>query len=193
MAVINTRGQSGGGSSKDFVLLPSDIYRMKVTKATVEENRFADPKADGSRPLQIVLTWEVTQLTEEQHDAAEEAGEDWDTAAVWQRLNPYYGPVRDGGVSKFQAFIDMLREQGYLADFDPDAFDPETLMGIEQRVNVELYHKSMGENAGKPGNKVVNVLALKRPRKTAKEIATPRNVPQPVAAGDIDDTTGELF
>src|SRR5258707_3901140 len=176
MAVINTRGQGGGGGSKDFVLLPSDIYRMKVTKAVVEENRFADAKNDGSKPLQIVLTWEMTVLTDEQRDAADEAGDAWDTAAVWQRLNPYYGPVRDGGVSKFQAFIDMLREQGYLADFNPDAFDPESLLGIEQRVNVEYYYKSMGENAGKPGNKVVNVLALKRAKKGAKEAPAPRNV-----------------
>ena len=192
MAIINTRGQGGGGSSKDFVLLPSDIYRMKVTKATVEENRFADPKPDGSKPLQIVLTWEMTVLTDEQRDASDEAGEDWDTAAVWQRLNPYYGPVRDGGVSKFQAFIDMLREQGYLENFDPDAFDPESLLGIEQRVNVERYYKSMGENAGKPGNKVVNVLALKRPKK-AKEAAPTRNVPIAVPAGDIDEDDKPLF
>ena len=170
MAVINLNQRKGGSSDKEFILLPSDIYRMKVTKAVVEENRFADVQKDGTRPQQLVLTWEVTQLTDEQKEAAEEAGEDWDTAAVWQRMSLYYGPIRDGGVSKLQAFIDQLREQGYLADFDMDLFDTDDLLGVEQRVNVEKYIKSQGENAGKPGNKVVNVLPVKRSRKATAAV-----------------------
>lgn len=161
MATINTRPNKPS-TDKEFVLLPSDLYRMKIKRATAEENRFADALPDGTRPLQIVLIWEVVSLTPEQEEAAEEAGQEWVGAGVWQYLNPYYGPVRDGGTSKFQQFIDSLREQGHLDDFDPDAFDPESLIGIEQRVNVLLAPKTMGDNAGKPGNKVVAVLPIKR-------------------------------
>lgn len=178
MTIINTQARSGGGSDKAFVVLPTDVYRMKITKATIEENRFADPLNDGTKPQQIVITWEMTQLSEDQQDAADEAGEDWSTCAVWQRFNPYYGPVRDGGVSKFKAFIDALREQGYLEDFDPNTFDTDSLLGVEQRVSVEKYKKSQGENAGKPGNKVVSVLPLKRGK-------AGRNVPQPVKIAEI--------
>jgi hypothetical protein len=188
MPVINTQDRKGGSTS-DFVLLPSDVYRMKVTKAVVEENRFAEPNKDGTKPQQLVLTWEITTLTEEQQDAATEAGQDWNTAAVWQRLNPYYGPVRDGGVSKFKAFIDSLRDQGYLEGFDPQAFDIDDLLGIEQRVNVEMYLKSQGENAGKPGNKVVSILPLKRGKTNGKTPA--KN--QPVAVGAEEDNSDLPF
>jgi len=174
MPTINLNQGKGGSASTDFVVLPSDVYRMKIIKATIEENRFAEPNKDGSKPQQIVLTWEVTSLSEEQAEAMVEVEQDWDSATVWQRFNPYYGPVRDGGVSKFQAFIDSLREQGYLKEFNLELFDPESLIGVEQRVNVERYIKSQGENAGKPGNKVVSVLPLKRP-KAAKTTAPKAN------------------
>lgn len=176
MTVIDTTARRSGGEGKDFVILPSDVYRMKIVKSAIEENRFADVLPDGTRPMQLVLTWEVTALTEEQQEAADEAGEEWVGAAVWQRINPYYGPVRDGGVSRFQAFVDMLREQGY--DINPEAFDPESLVGIEQRVNVEKYTKSMGENAGRPGNKVVSVMPIRR---KGGDKAAGRNVPRRLA------------
>lgn len=175
MTPINTTARRGGGDSKDFVVLPSDVYRMKILKAVIEENRFGEPLNDGTKPLQLVLTWEVTTLSEEQADAAADAEEDWSAATAWQRLNPYYGPVRDGGVSKFKAFVDNLRAQGHLQDFDPELFDPETLVGIEQKVTIERYIKSHGDNAGKPGNKVVSVLPLPR-AKRAKPAAEPVDV-----------------
>lgn len=178
MAPINTTAKRGGSSTTDFVVLPSDVYRMKIMKAVVEENRFGDVQADGTRPLQLVLTWEVTTLSEEQADAASEAGETWDEAQVWQRLNPYYGPVRDGGVSKFKSFVDNLIAQGHLSGFDPELFDPESLVGIEQKVTVERYIKSQGDNVGKPGNKVVSVLPL--PRKKTKQVAEPIEATEPV-------------
>jgi hypothetical protein len=175
MTTIKFNQGKGGSDGKDFVVLPSDVYRMKILKATVEENRFADPEKDGTKPLQLVLTWEMTAISDEQREAMEEAGEDWNTAQVWQRMSLFYGDVRAGGPSKCKAFIDGLREQGYLEGFDPDDFDLDTLAGIEQRVNVERYIKGQGENAGKPGNKVVSVLPLKRKR----GVAEARNIPQP--------------
>lgn len=188
MGIINTQARTGGASTSNFVVLPSDVYRMKIIKSVVEENRFADPNKDGSKPLQVVITWEVTTLTEEQLDAMAEAEEDWDTATVWQRINPFYGPVRAGGVSKFQAFIDALVAQGYLAGFDPAAFDPDSLVGIEQRVNVERYIKSQGDNSGQPGNKVVSVLPLKSAKQRRE---AQRN--KPVEVETPADAAGEAL
>ena len=176
MTTLDTTARKGGADSKDFVILPSDVYRMKILKTVIEENRFAEPLNDGTKPLQLVITWEITQLSDEQTEGMVEAEEDWDTAQVWQRINPYYGDVRAGGPSKFKAFVDMLCEQGHLKNFDPGAFDIETLVGIEQRVNVEKYIKSQGENVGKPGNKVVSVLPLKRTKNGKKEAAVPAGV-----------------
>lgn len=175
MTVIDTQARTGG-STGEFTILETDVYRMKITSAAVEENKYADPRPDGSRPQQLVLCWEVSDVTEEQDESL--IG-----AKVWHRINPYYGPVRDGGVSKFKAFIDMLREQGHLPDFAPNAFDIDTLVGIEQRVNVEKYTKGQGPNAGQLGNKVVGVLPLRRPRRTAPAA---RNVPQPIDETDDD-------
>ncbi len=169
MAPINTTARRNATTASDFVILPSDVYRMRIAKAVVDENRFGEVQADGTKPLQLVLTWEVTTLTEEQADAAADAAEAWVGAAVWQRLNPYYGPVRDGGVSRFQSFIDNLRAQGFLADFDAAMFDPESLVGIEQKVTVEQYIKSQGDNTGKPGNKVMSVLPIKTARARREE------------------------
>lgn len=169
MAPINTTARRNATTSSDFVILPSDVYRMKIAKAVIEENRFGEVQADGTKPLQLVITWEVTTLSEEQADAAADAAEAWVGAAVWQRINPYYGPVRDGGVSRFKSFVDNLRAQGYLTDFNPEMFDPESLVGIEQKVTVEEYIKSQGDNKGSPGNKVVSVLPIKTARVRREE------------------------
>lgn len=165
MAVINTHKGTGSGTG-EFTLLETDVYRMQIKAADLQEDQYADVNRDGSRPERLVLRWEVTQVTDEQDEAA--LG-----CAVWQRFNPYYGPVRDGGVSKFQQFIDGLRVQGYLADFDPELFDTDSLIGIEQRVSVEKHIKSMGPNAGKPGNKVSSVLPLRRGKGKAGPTPTP--------------------
>jgi hypothetical protein len=162
MAVINTQGR--GSKTSEFALLETDVYRMKIARASIEQNQYAEDQPDGTKPDQLVLCWEVTEPIGEQDE--EVAG-----LSVWQRLNPYYGPVRDGGVSKFKQFIDMLRQQGHLADFDPNAFDTDALLGIEQRVSVEQYIKSQGPNVGKPGNKVTGVLPLRPLKKGAKPAA----------------------
>jgi hypothetical protein len=176
MAIIDTKGKGGGGSGGDFKLLETDVYRAKIMAATLEEDQFADANRDGNKPVKLVLRWEVTQAGEEQE-------EDCVGCAVWQRFNPFYGTVREGGPSKFMAFIDALREQGYLEGFDPAIFDTDILEGIEQRVSVEKYTKTMGANAGKPGNKIVGVLPLRR----AKGVKAPKNAPEPVAAGAVED------
>lgn len=166
MAVINTQGRSG--SAKSMVLLETDVYRMKIARASIEEDQFADPNKDGTKPERLVLCWEVTEAIGEQDD--EVIG-----LSVWHRINPYYGAVRDGGISKFKAFIDSLRAQGHLAEFDPNAFDTDSLLGIEQRVSVENYIKGQGVNAGQPGNKVTGILPLR-----AK-----KNQPMPAAKEDL--------
>lgn len=169
MTAYNTQ-RGGTGSTAEFTILETDVYLMEIVKSTIEENQYADPNKDGSKPEQLVLTWQVYELTQDQ--AETEGAEDYLEQKVWQRLAPYYGPVRDGGVSKFKAFIDGLRDQGLLEDFDPQAFEPESLVGIKQRVSVEKYTKGQGPNAGKPGNKVVTVMPLRRKAPTKK--AAPR-------------------
>jgi hypothetical protein len=180
MAVIDTKGKNGGGNGGDFKLLETDVYRAKIMSALIEEDQYADANRDGTKPVKLVLRWEVTQAGDEQDD-------DVVGCAVWQRFNPFYGTVREGGPSKFMAFIDALREQGYLDGFDPAAFDTDALVGIEQRVSVEKHTKTMGPNAGKPGNKIVGVLPL-RGKKSAK---APKNAPEPVAAGGVEED--EIF
>jgi hypothetical protein len=171
MARVNATAGNGNGSTADFVLLPTDIYRMKVIKSVYGENQFGEPDKNGKKPMQIVLTWEVTTLTEEQADAMTEAEQDWDTATVPQYLNPFYGDVRAGGPSKFKAFVDKLQEQGYLEGFDPGDFDSDIFLGIEQRVNIQCYTKTQGDYAGKLGNKVIDVLPLKVAKKRRPAVA----------------------
>lgn len=166
MAVINTQGRGNGTSATDDVILPTDVYRMKIAWADIEEDRFAEPNKDGTKPEKLVMRWEVSALTPEQQE--QDDADDLLKGKVWQRINPYYGPVKDGGVSKFKAFIDSLVEQGFLEDFDPTEFDTEDLVELEQRVSVEHYIKGQGPNAGQPGNKVVSVMPLKR-KKTAEK------------------------
>lgn len=166
--IINTQERRGGAQSGDFKLLNTDVYRAKIAEAKIEEDRFGEPQSDGSLPLQLVVRWEVTEVTDEQDDEC--VG-----CAVWQRINPWYGITRAGPPSKFKTFIDALREQGLVADFDPTAFDPSILDGIEQRISVEKYTKGKGQNAGQPGNKVTAVLPLrtKKAKKMIEEVDVP--------------------
>lgn len=166
--IINTQERRGGASSGDFKLLDTDVYRAKIAEAKIEEDRFGEPLNDGSLPLQLVVRWEVTEATDEQDDEC--VG-----CAVWQRLNPWYGITRAGPPSKFKTFIDALQAQGLANDFDPIAFDPSILDGIEQRISVEKYTKGKGQNAGQPGNKVTAVLPLRNGKK-----AKAKNEPEPV-------------
>lgn len=183
----------GGSSAGERPVLPADNYRMRIVDAVMRENKLEKPYADGSYPLNISLTWEVTALTEEQHDVAEERGEEWIGVRVWQDLNPYYGDVKDGGPSKFKAFVDKIRGAGHLPAFDPKDFDIGELIGIEMKCLLKEHIRTMGANVGKPINKVVDVSALRAPRGqganvSVKQPAAPRaavNTPVAVADGDI--------
>jgi hypothetical protein len=175
MATVNLNNRTGGGTStEERVILPTDTYRMKCLEAKIEDDTFSKPNKDGSMPQKIVTVWEVTQLTDEQQEAAEEAGQDWSKVRMWHRFNPYYGPVKAGGPSKLKEFIDSLIAQGHLGDFNVETFDPETFVGIEQRCAVVQYTKTMGENAGQPGNKITGFAAVRTSKKD-------KNRPQPVS------------
>lgn len=169
--IINTQERRGGSQTGEFKLLETDVYRAKIAEAKIEEDRFGTPLNDGSLPLKLVVRWEVCEATEDQDD--EVIG-----CAVWQRFNPWYGVTRDGKPSVFKTFVDALREQGLLKTFNPSAFDSGDLDGIEQRISVEKYLKSMGPNAGQPGNKVTAVLPLR-----AKK--APKNQPVEIAEADL--------
>lgn len=166
-------------STSNFITLETDVYRAKITKAVIEENQYGEPDDNGKRPDQLVLTWEITEPIGEQDD-------DVIGQAVWQRMNPYYGPIRDGGSSKFKLFLDSLVDQGLL-ELNLDDFDTDALVGIEQRISVEKYKKSQGPNAGQLGNKVVGVLPLARKKKIAQAAPAKKNAPIAVAEGDGED------
>jgi len=183
---------------KDFDLLPTDIYRMKVVKADIQQNTFGEQKEDGTYPEQLVLCWEVTQARK---PTDEDPGQDEGVIglSVWYRISPWYGTTKRGD-SKFKQLVDSLIEQQLLgSDFDPENMDTDWFMGIEQRVDVELYKKTQGANKGQDGNKVVRVLPLtvqrKAPVKAAPVAVRPavstrpvaRNVPVPVTEDESEE------
>jgi hypothetical protein len=193
VTTLNLTKGSGNAPTGERPVLPADNYRMKIVDAAMRENKLEKPYADGTYPLNISLTWEVSALTEEQQDAADEAGEEWVGVRVWQDHNPYYGDVKAGGPSKFKAFIDNLRTAGHLPDFNPEDFDIGELVGIEMKCLLKVHVRTMGQNAGKPVNKVVDVSPLRAPRGKGANVAqrpapAPRNVPDPV--GEMTD--GEI-
>ena len=176
MATINLTQPTKSGSTIDRPVLPTDMYRMKIIDAKFEEDKWAKPNKDGSQPEVIALTFEVSTLTVEQQEAADEAGEEWGEIRMWKRFNPYYGTVKAGGPSKFKEFIDNLIEWGVLTIPDMNAFEVESLCGIELKCSVERYKKTMGENAGQPGNKITTFAPVKK--------AKTRNTPEPITADD---------
>ncbi len=174
MPVINTRQSQ---RSSTFDLLETDIYRMEIKKADIEQDQYAEPDENGVYPDKLVLVWEVYEATDEQDD-------DVVGLSVWQRMPPWYGTGKRGP-SAFMTLIDSLVEQGVITDFDPDNFDTDTLVGVRQRVNVEKYIKSMGPNKGSEGNRIVGKpMPLARTKKVvntaAKPAPTRRNVPQAI-------------
>jgi hypothetical protein len=157
---------------------------MKIASAAIEEDKYAEPYNDGTKPEKLALCWEVTQVTDEQEDI-------FVGAKVWQRFNPWYGITKAGTPSRFKEFIDNLVTQG-LITFDPDNFDTDSLLDIEQKVSVEEYKKTMGVNIGQPGNRITQVMPLVRKKTPVAPVPGPkppvRNVPQPVIIGEDDDT-----
>jgi len=173
MALNLTQRTGGSGMSGTRAILPTDSYRMRVIEAKMEDDTFAKPDRDGSLPQKLALTFEVTTLTDEQEEIAQEREEEWDKVRIWHRFNPYYGTVREGGPSKFKEFLDNLVSWGLLPALNLEAFEPESLNGIELKCSVVEYLKTMGVNQGQPGNKITGFAAVRAGKKT-------RNVPQPV-------------
>jgi len=162
--------------STTYEVLPTDIYTMKITEAALEEDKFAEPQRDGTKPMKLVLTWEIHKLTPEQEEAGIRAGE-----KVWHRLNPFYGLVKAGGPSKFKAFADSLIEQGLI----PPKFGPGDLVGVIQRVSIEEYIKTMGQNAGSPGNRVTSVASLTRARRSVPTQPVPSRPVTPMTETEV--------
>lgn len=173
---INLTQRSGGSMSQERPVLPTDTYRMRIMDAKMEDDTFAKPNSDGSLPQKLALTFEITTLTEEQQEAAADAGQEWDEVRIWHRFNPFYGPVREGGPSKLKEFLDNLVTWGLIPELDLEAFAPESLVGVELKCSVVQYLKTMGANKGQPGNKITGFAAIKNKRK---------NVPQPVKPADV--------
>lgn len=131
-----------------YELLETDVYEMTIDTCMYQQSRFKNDKT-GEFPMEYVIVW-----VEPETDSK-----------VWQHFNPFYGTTKTGAPSRWKEFIDSLADQDMLPDGE---FEPETtLPGIKQRVSVQKYIKTQGENAGKEGNKVTAVLPLK-PRRSPK-------------------------
>lgn len=129
MAPVQLRG---GNGTTEYSPLPADIYYMRIRNAEVTLSQFKDK--DGNDQYQLALTWEISRLTAEQKD--EEID---DSRWVKQWVSMYYGETKNGP-SKLKAFIDNLQSQGLLEEFDPATLviDPDWLIGIEQRVTLDV-------------------------------------------------------
>ena len=175
MTVVSLTGSNSGNTTTDRPTLPTGLYRVKCVESSLKDDPFAKPNKDGSLPQKITTVWEVTQLTQEQVEAAEEAEEEWAGVRLWKDFKIFYGMTKEGAASQLKEFIDSLRAQGYLEDFDPDAPDInlDTLVGIEQKANVLKYKKAQGPNVGQWGNKIGNFEPLKVAKK-AKNGPAPR-------------------
>jgi hypothetical protein len=126
-----------------------------------------------------MLCWEISRLTAEQAEAEVD-----DTRWVRQWLSLYYGETKNGP-SKLKAFIDGLREQGLLADFDPESgeIDSDWFIGIEQKVALGVKGNF---------NNVVAVGPLKPAKRAPAKPTAPapparRNAPQLVAQAVEED------
>lgn len=187
MAQITLRTNTDTATTHDS--FPADTYYCKIEKADLVESQFLDK--DGNKQYQIAIVWEVSRLTAEQEDAGLEVGK-------WFRswFSPYYGPTKNGP-SKFQAFIDLLRADGNLVDFDPgNGIDTDDLIGIEARV---VVNEKPGKD-GKMWNNVTDIQPRKPQRRApaaAKADAAPRkaerNVPRPAANEPAVTEDGELL
>lgn len=178
MAKVNLKG---GSKPESYQALPTDFYVMQIRRVTLEDDQYADPNRDGSQPQQIVVNWEMHSLTPEQEQAGVTMAE-----GVREYYKPYYGPLKAGGPSRFQEFIDTIRGLGYLADFDIDDFDTDSLVGIVARLNVVEYTKSKGKYAGEKGNRVAAHLPVQRLGSSPRLIPARRNVPVAVNTNDPD-------
>lgn len=157
-------------SDKEFELLETGTYRMVIKKAEIGPNKFAEPDEDGKQPDQLLVVWEVFEVGPEQDDSV--VGN-----AVFQRMAPWYGTGKRGD-SQFKVLIDALVTQHY--PIDPADFEPADLVGIKQRVTVELYKKTMGSNIGQPGNRIVGApQPLKKPAKPSSAAPAPKPTPAP--------------
>lgn len=179
MTVLNLNQRTSGNSTGEArPVLPTDIYRMKCIEAKMQDNTFEKPNKDGTMPQQIVLTFEMAQLTDDQQEAMEEADEDWSAVRIWHRFAPYYGDVKAGGPSKLKEFLDNLVAWGLIPTLDMETgFDLETLTTVELKCSVLQYAKTMGENAGKPGNKITGFAAVRAAKKG-------KNIPVPLTSAE---------
>ena len=168
MAPIQIR--TGSSTSNEYEVFPADTYYCRIAKSEVTESKFKDK--DGNAQFQLALVWEVSRLTAEQEEADLETGK-W----FRQWFSLYYGETQRGP-SQLKTFVDSLSAQG-LIEFDPDAFDPDALIGIEQRVSVGVKFAQDGREV----NQVLGVAPLKMAKKAgAKPAPAPaKNAPQHVA------------
>lgn len=165
MAVYQMKTGNAAASTQ-YEPLPADTYLMKVREAKVTESRFVNEKT-GENDLQVEITWEIVKLTVEQQEAGADAKR-W----VKQWLGFYYGQTKNGP-SKFKEFVDGLRSQGLLEEFEDgsDEFDPDWLIGIEQRVLLTVSGS---------WNKVVGVSAPLKSKKATAKAEPKRNEPKPI-------------
>jgi hypothetical protein len=193
MAPVQLRGK-GSDEQASFESYPADTYYCRIVKSELQKSMFKDDKT-GEDQYQIAVVWEIVRLTPEQEEAGLEVGK-WFRS--WYGL--YYAMTKAGKPSKLMAFIDTLRSDGYLPDFDIDGFDTDDLLNIEARV---VVNEKEGKD-GKMWNNITDIQPRKPQRRavkpaqptsdTAPRKATPaRNVPRPAADEAAVDEDGTLL
>jgi hypothetical protein len=132
--------EQGGGGNREP--LESDVYEATIKSCKYQVSQYK--RDDGSEQMEYWITW------------VEKESQNF----LSQYFNEWYGVSAKGVPSKWKAFLDKLYNQGLI---DSNQFDPETaLVGITQRIAVEKYIKTKGTHAGEWGNKITNVMPLKK-------------------------------
>ncbi len=159
-------------STSTFTPLETGEYVMRITKAQIAPSIFANDK--GSFDDELKLRWELAEWNSDYEDAGYEENQ-----AVFQQMRPWLGTTSKGP-SKFKQLIDQLLEERLIPEDFWIAGEGEDdtqgdLIGVRRRVMVEKYTKSKGQNAGKPGNRVLAWAPLKpQPRKPQAAQAAPQ-------------------
>jgi hypothetical protein len=193
MGLLNiSTPQETTSSSEDRVPLETGQYVMEIVMAQIAKSKWPDkrkvknPQTGEIEEIEEFndkanIGWGlVGPLTPEQEALSYQVGQ-----RVYETMPPWYG-IGARGDSKFKVRIDTFKAQKLI---DPNNIfiagetdDPQKgdLIGIKQLVMVEKYRKTMGDNKGDWGNKILAVVALN------SHTTTPTFAPKPVNLDDIE-------
>ncbi len=169
-------------NTSEYVPLESDTYRVKCVGARVAPSKFADDTT-GEYREELTLVWELVEPVTHPDEPTKKYSD-----RLYQHMSTFWGNTKAGTPSKYTAFFQQLAAENLLKDEcwiagAGEADNQGDLINLERRVLVQKYQKTMGPNAGQWGNKIVDVLPLKRPTEA-------RPVPSRPAPAPPDAETG---